>query len=208
MERDWVGEEGEEGFQEGFKLVFAWAVVGLGGGLEEKRGIVISFGRERGRRREGVAMGEPGMISEASYNAHSFPLFPLPAAASFPPEPLPLPTQRLHFHLVVHRRRHGCQSPEGEGVVYPGGMGEVCRVAMGICHCVGVCGRTCVSGRNSLGDGGEREGAYGGRGCRVEAGGSSPSRGGRPCPVLFAQGPWGACPGTWWRGEWRGGVQR
>lgn len=143
LERGWVGEEGQEGFQQGFERVFVWAVAGGGlgrGGLEEERGIVIPPGRDGGRRREGIAMGEPGMVSETGHHAHPCPPFPFPPAASLvparvPPEPLPLPAQRLHFRLVVRRGRHGCESAEGEGVVYRGGMGEVCRVAVCVCHC-------------------------------------------------------------------------
>lgn len=107
-------------------------VVGGGGGTrgEEKRSIVVPFGGDGGWGGEGVAVCEPGMVPEAGHHAQ-----PLACV----PEPAPLPAERVHLPLVMHGGGHRRQTAEGERVVYAGGVGEVGRVAVGVCHC-----RVCV----------------------------------------------------------------
>lgn len=116
-----VWKKGEEGIEEVSEVV----VVG-GGMREEKRSIVVAFGGEGVGGGEGVAVGEPGMVPEAGHHAHAPPCVP---------EPAPLPAQRVHPPLVLRRGGHRRQTAQGERVVYPGGVGEVRRVAVRVCHC-------------------------------------------------------------------------
>lgn len=150
---------------------------------EEKRSIVVAFGGDGGGGGEGIAVCEPGMVPEAGHHPQSHPPSPSSPAPPVLPEPAPLPAERVHFQLVVRRGGHRRQTAEGEGVVYAGGVGEVSRVAVGVCHC-------CLLVRGGAGEGG----TYGGRGYRVGGVGSSPSPGGRPrglVPLALAQ-----CYGT------------
>lgn len=168
---------------------------GFGGGVrgEEKRSIVVAFGGDGGGGGEGIAVCEPGMVPEAGHHPQS-PQSPAPPVL---PEPAPLPAERVHFRLVIRRGGHRRQTAEGEGVVYAGGVGEVSRVAVGVCHCCVLV----VGGRGGEG------GTYGGRGYRVGGVGSSPSPGGRPrglVPLALVQ-----CYGTSCiSGGGRGGVVR
>lgn len=110
---------------------------GFGGGVrgEEKRSIVVAFGGGGGGGGEGIAVCEPGMVPEAGHHPQSQSPSPQSPAPPVLPEPAPLPAERVHFRLVVRRGGHRRQTAEGEGVVYAGGVGEVGRVAVGVCHC-------------------------------------------------------------------------
>lgn len=111
-------------------------------------------------------MCEPGMVPEAGHHAQP------PGCV---PEPAPLPAECVHLFLVMHGGGHRRQTAEGERVVYGGGVGEVGRVAVGVCHCGG------------LVRGGGGGGTYGERGHSVGGVESSPSPGGRPsCLVPLA----------------------
>lgn len=150
---------------------------------EEKRSIVVAFGGGGGGGGEGIAVCEPGMVPEAGHHPQSQSPSPQSPAPPVLPEPAPLPAERVHFQLVVRRGGHRRQTAEGEGVVYAGGVGEVSRVAVGVCHC-------CLLVRGGRGGGGGNV-----RWERIYGGGSgivSQSRGAsawpcasRPCSVLW-----------------------
>lgn len=90
---------------------------------------MVPFGGGGGWGGEGVAVCEPGMVPEAGHHAQP------PGCV---PEPAPLPAECVHLFLVMHGGGHRRQTAEGERVVYGGGVGEVGRVAVGVCHCGGL----------------------------------------------------------------------